>query len=399
MKQFSGRQYLKIDIASSFGLDKKDWEERIAWFDQNHEKLESLVKQADEPAQFLAGVMAYRDMEKGIPIGYACGLDATSSGLQLLSILSGCKKSGTTCNVVSTGHREDAYTKAFQEVNRMLGTQIRYQRKDVKQALMTHLYGSTAVPKSVFGEGRELSAFYQFVETFMPGADQLNRDLIQLWDSNALAHSWTLPDGFEVVIKTMDTKTDQIQFLNRWYDITTKVNQPVAASLSLGANIIHSIDGMVVREMNRRCNYDMNQINEVVNLLSRKGQKLKREKDYELLRLLAAHEMADFMSARVLDLIDEGNVGYLDQNQRNKVGEMCNSLPEKPFPILAIHDCFKFHPNYGNDVRQQYVNILAEIAESSILKSVASQIAGYPINVKAAGNLANDIRNSEYCLA
>ena len=52
MQKFTAREYLKIDIANSFGLDKKDWNERIQWFDQNEHQLSSLLNQAEEPALF-----------------------------------------------------------------------------------------------------------------------------------------------------------------------------------------------------------------------------------------------------------------------------------------------------------------------------------------------------------
>ena len=36
---FTPLQYLKIDVANSFGLDRKDWDERLAWFDQHEAQL------------------------------------------------------------------------------------------------------------------------------------------------------------------------------------------------------------------------------------------------------------------------------------------------------------------------------------------------------------------------
>lgn len=61
---------------------------------------------------------------------------------------------------------------------------------------------------------------------------------------------------------------------------------------------------------------------------------------------------------------------------------------------------FKFHPSYGNDVRQQYINILAELADSSVLSAIATQVAGRTINVtKLSSNLATYIKQSEYALS
>ena len=109
MELFTGIEYLKIDIASSFGLDKEIWENRIAWFNQNEHQLDQLVSQADEPAMFYAGVQAYRDVMAGKPIGYMASLDATSSGLQILACLTGDRHTASLCNVVDIGYRENAY--------------------------------------------------------------------------------------------------------------------------------------------------------------------------------------------------------------------------------------------------------------------------------------------------
>ena len=79
-QEFTGRQYLAIDIANSFGLDKKLWAERLAWFDQHETQLEDMIQQAKEPALYYAGVKAWRDVCQGKPIGYMISLDATSSG-------------------------------------------------------------------------------------------------------------------------------------------------------------------------------------------------------------------------------------------------------------------------------------------------------------------------------
>jgi hypothetical protein len=57
-------------------------------------------------------------------------------------------------------------------------------------------------------------------------------------------------------------------------------------------------------------------------------------------------------------------------------------------------------PNYGNDLRQQYNKILAEIAGSEMLSFLISQIVGRPIQVtKLDPTLAQDVVSTNYALS
>lgn len=80
MIKLTGLEYLKADMAANFGLDKANWDKRIAWFDSNETQLASLVQKAKKPAQFYAGLLAYQDFLEGNPSGYTISLDATASG-------------------------------------------------------------------------------------------------------------------------------------------------------------------------------------------------------------------------------------------------------------------------------------------------------------------------------
>ena len=159
---------------------------------------------------------------------------------------------------------------------------------------------------------------------------------------------------------------------------------------------------MVVREMGRRCNFDTNKIADIHLMLVTKTGRTStlREQDLELLRLLELVDSTGFMSLVIAEYLDEHNLGHLSPTHRQQLIQLIESLPTKPFRLLAIHDCMKFHANYGNDVRQQYINILAELADSEILSNIATQITGrhVPVN-KLSNNLSTYIRQSEYALS
>lgn len=396
---FTGKDYLKIDIAGSFGLDKKTWDERIAWFDANEENLHSMIEQADEPALFYAGVRAWEAAKADKPSGYPISLDATSSGIQILSALAGDRKAAEICNVVDTGTRRDAYTDLYQVMVNALGEEAKIDRKLTKQAIMTAFYSSTAVPKAVFGEGELLALFYSTLETNAPGAWEVNQAMLAIWDPNALENKWILPDNFHVNIKVMGQKTEYVQFLNEPFEVSYHQNMAIEGGRSLGANMVHSVDGMMVREMQRRCNYDAAKVQQIAAWIAKQqfGKLQKRPQDDMVTTLWSHYEESGFLSARILDYLDNLNLGLVDWRVIN---QLINSLPHKPFEIISIHDCFRCLPNYGNDLRRQYNNLLAEIAESDLLSFLMSQICHRHIQVgKLDPDLAKDIRETNYALS
>lgn len=401
-QEFTGRQYLAIDIASNFGLDKKLWSERLAWFDTHEDRLEGMIQQAKEPALYYAGVKAWRDVQAGKPIGYMISLDATSSGLQLLAALTGDRQAAALCNVIDTGDRENAYEAVYLEMLRRLGDEeAQISLDQTKNAIMTALYSSKAVPKRVFGEGAMLDTFYQTISDLAPGAWELNEHFLSMWNPDALSHDWVLPDNFHVHIKVMAQVSEPVHFLNAPYDVTYKVNAPMEEGRSLGANTIHSVDGMIVRELTRRCDYEPLQVARVQRALEGhvKGccQRHDRVQDQLLAKLWDHFRASGYLSARVLDVIDAENVGLIEPGS---VLELIESLPAKPFKVVSIHDCFRVLPHYGNDLRRQYNLQLELIAKSNLLSFLVSQILGRQVDVgKMDDRLHQSIVETNYALS
>lgn len=135
MQHFTPKQYLKIDIANSFGLDKLDWDKRLEWFEANESSLLSKLREAENPAMFYAGVKAWEEVKAGRTTGYPISLDATSSGIQILSILTGDRKAAEISNVLDSGHRSDAYQALYQAMIKRVGGNVQFSRADLKRSI------------------------------------------------------------------------------------------------------------------------------------------------------------------------------------------------------------------------------------------------------------------------
>ena len=243
---------IKIAIAGHAGQDKLTWNERIKWFNK---QLNFDLTTFDEPILGSKAIQAYLDSKKGIPTGYTMSIDATASVLQIMAALSGCKVTARTCNLINTGKREDVYQYIADKMNAILKAKYAVTRKLVKKPVMTTFYNSRANPKETFNK-HQLAAFYESLDGTLPGALDVMEAVNAYWDNSTDVHMWTLPDGHvaRVPVTEMNNIRIEIDELNhRTFTYRYNKQQPSENYRSLVANIVHSVDGYVAREMVRRC--------------------------------------------------------------------------------------------------------------------------------------------------
>jgi len=391
-RELTGKEYLMADIACKHdkAYEKLGWDERLAHFAEIDFKDKKTFKEASNPVGLRAAYLAMEDAMNQKPSGYMISLDAASSGLQLLALLVSCPTSWKLCG----GDESilDAYAEIFVHMN----TDLNIDRKDVKQSIMTALYGSTATPKAVFGE--DVDVFYDTMEKLAPGAWDLNLGIQELWDEiDGTTYDWVLPDNFYACIETHDKEIIPFHFLDQEFQVIQKVNERPRFHKGLGPNLIHSIDGMIVREMYRRCQFDQHVTARVANLII-EGANGTDGKSADMVKTLwTLYEESGFLSVRILDYLFEDTIGLVDALT---IAKLIQSLPNQSFQLVCVHDCFRCHPNYGNDLRRQYNTILCQIANSELLRFIASQVADQDIKAKKVGKIPDEvILNANYALS
>jgi len=251
----TGRDWLSIDIANCFGLDKETWIDRLLWTEIHLDELEMLTPNADYKLLFRKAVHAYRLSMKGLSIGHNMFLDACNSGAQIYAAVTGCKTTAAICGLVRIPVRKDAYTQITYAMDDELGGDLAYPRDDIKGAVMKALYNSKKAPKDLCGEDTpELSAFYNGMHKELPGAMIALSAINYYWNHEALLTEFTLPDGHVASIPVTEMRATRIEVDELDHTTFTyqyESNESSDNGRSLAPNIIHAIAGYVVREMIR----------------------------------------------------------------------------------------------------------------------------------------------------
>jgi hypothetical protein len=420
MQEFTGWEYMLIDVANQFGLDKKLFEPRIQWANENLHRLEELAPQADKPALFMKGVMAIRKVQRGEPTGHVIGFDAVCSGIQIMSALTGCKAGARATGLIDPTVRADAYTQLHRMMQTKLQGKVDVLRDACKQALMTMFYGSKLEPVAIFGEDTpELDAFYQAAYEMAPGAWELLQDLLASWQSYALVHEWKLPDGYDARVKVMKKieapdprariEIDELNHATFTYEYF--INEGSKRGLSNVANVIHSVDAYIMRTMHRRCNYDYPMVIRALNTIE--SEIAERDKgsidfdeaqydDDKVCYYVQQYQRSTVADITILPYLHAVNIHSVPDDLLVKLQCIIETmLVHRPFPIITVHDEFKCSPNHMNHLRRHYINIFAELADSNLLGDLLSQIHGCPTQVyqKLSNDLSADIRLSNYALS
>lgn len=402
MISYTPLEYLKIDVANMYGLDKKTFKQRIAWVNSVKD-LSKYTNKADKPAQFEAARLALIDAENQVSTGHLVGLDACSSGITILGILTGCHVTSSNTGVIGT-KRMDMYSVCANEMGDLLGKDIDVPRSDVKAAQMTYFYGSRLKPKEIFGdETEELFAFHTAQNNVAPGACMFMEELLLSWQPNTLSHRFTLPDNFNAnvpVLQKMKTKIEIDELDSATLTYIYEDNVGKEKGLSVAANITHGVDGFIVRETARRCCYSKRSLTNIRLILHQNRHNQCTSpvlQDIEFQR-----NTHGFLSLVGAIHINKKSVLLFTQEYREELMLLIDEVLMNPsFQVITIHDEFKCHPNYMNYLRQTYAQVLAELAESLVGQRILQEVRNDDsLTVqKLSDDLGDCIRQGEYFLS
>ncbi|ANB13629.1 Rpo41p [Sugiyamaella lignohabitans] len=167
-----GLNWLKVHCANVFGHNKFSFEDRIAFADENMEKIldsanspmegQKWWQEAESPWQALATCIEIRNaMNLEDPSKYKCRLpvhmDGSCNGLQHYAALGGDVEGAAEVNLVPSSKPQDVYSRVLEIVRVRVEEDAtkghkeakmavdKLSRKLIKQTVMTHVYGVTFV--------------------------------------------------------------------------------------------------------------------------------------------------------------------------------------------------------------------------------------------------------------
>lgn len=422
MNVYTGLEYLKIDIANNYGLDKVSFEERIHWFNQEVEPYVSkdstddylwdIIPEImpDEPELFYAGLLAYRDTLADKPTGYRISLDAVCSGVQCLAALTLDEPALQDTGLIGN-ERGDIYSAIYRDMCKAMGkdtsdAHVKDMRDRAKKSIVPMMYGSRRAPERYFPDEVERSAFLIAADKRMKSCLILRNVLMNAVDKEATQYQWVMPDRHTVITPVI---------VRNWYETTLANGFSFKWSIyekgksnwyiKNAANVIHSLDGFIMREMVRRCTYNTRLVYDTYNLLL--GVKtVEGGVSDDFLKAKFLMEQSGFIPTNIISVINTTEeVNQLSKEDKDKlIARLYLILKYKPFEVLVIHDCFTSNANYGNYLRYWYKEIMAEIAESNMLHFLCRQLPNNPVteksvNQEAKKRVAMLIRESEYGLS
>lgn len=394
-----GLENLYIDLANNLGLDKMDYEDRIDLakkFRARELPLEHFNVEQDEMPKLVGSMSAIKQAINGNPIGWVTQFDATASGVAINALLSGEEDLIHATNLMSDPHRQDAYTYIFNQFKAECGVYQNITRNDLKQVIMCMGYGSKAKPKEILGPElakkfkgwvkKRFPKWQTLLECYKESANECGKD------------TWLAPDGFEVVIPKGEDQRYTFYLTNHLgneikselFIWTDKSNKDYTNDRPMLANVTHSLDSYLVRELIARCVTPRKVLKQLRNKI-----KNQEEEKYTATGYISKRSVAYYLNE---DLKGTLQVSKSDKEIILPILE--ELLEELRFDILPVHDSFGCHPNYVNQMRTTYNKILCTLNHKEALNQVLNSIGykgdKYPFTPGEVNN--ETIINSKYSL-
>lgn len=165
------------------------------------------------------------------------------------------------------------------------------------------------------------------------------------------------------------------------------------------------VDAYVLRSIHRRCNYNQAKVQWVRVMLETElearqstGADALELADVDLEVYLNHWKRTGIVDVVILPAIKYKNVSQLPTEYIVQLQSILDGmLTYKPFEVITIHDSFACHANNCNHLRQQYINILMDLADSNLMQDILGQIMGKEVKLnKLSNNLKDYIKESNY---
>lgn len=309
-----GNEWLLIDIANAYGLNKSNWETRLEWSKNNLKAILSdssnLEVTASDKLLFKQAIKEYKQYIQTGKSKQIVRLDATASGYQLMSIITRDEKAMEKLNVLGNTKRQDFYSLVYDRVRELVQPRDRDDldlwleakakeldlpkpRDVIKASIMTSGYNSVATPKMMLGN--YYGVFEQAIEELASGPIKLKEYINSLYEPR-LFHKWQLPDKHWAYVPSLVTKTHKIEVkeLDKSikypsFNIRCEDNEASKDNWrSLAVNLVHSLDAWVCRQvitMLRERNIIVSPIHDSFGVYANDCDELRKCYRYTLARL------------------------------------------------------------------------------------------------------------------
>lgn len=202
--------------------------------------------------------------------------------------------------------------------------------------------------------------------------------------------------GYEKIEKRL-----YIEELNSTVTVGLEVEASKDYSVENAANITHSTDALVVRNMFRRCNYNAEQV-EQVKLLLELDDLANSSTDKPTVQqegLINLAYKTRFVDPVLLTCIDTRCIHLINEWLKHKLLKLINTMLGHPsFQITTNHDAFGCLASNCNRMTFWYREILAELSESNLLNSIWQDLGQAGQFTNTGRCIADDIRKSIYAI-
>ena len=325
-------------------------------------------------------------------------LDSKSSCIQLASIM--LRDNTALKKVFTIGNKTHKDCKPYVKIFKKFPVEI--EKEEKKACVMQFTYGGNSYCVSHLGS--DVHEFHKLYKEHLPLVFTFRNACVAGWNDEALAYSWSLPDGFEVNMECTkpisdipdycDTRIEleingKRHHIKPFWSINTPLQKGELGTKGIGANLIHSIDAYIMRELVRRCHGQFRTSLEQITV----GE-LKCSANAK-----AIYDMwvqTKMVSLNILNELKKGD--SIPEDYYNAIKDTLLTLPEHQFYIKPIHDEFCCRTEFRDEMVQVYNCLLVELYNSTYAEYAMKELELKLEVGKANPKVTKELFENDYLL-